>query len=187
MYSRSNAPRFSTKRLFDFRLFLFFYPYIKPSEFCRFDQYWLFYITSEEDTVGFFFFNYPFSQLDTLKKKSTALFFELFDGNPAFIFKELTVSIFKHENAYTKLKYSRVPQFDASATTAASFLSALIGYLICEKTGFELLDSGDLVFTCLYTSFYVFLGSMWCFVVTARFRLFNCIENFFASFVSFRN
>lgn len=52
----------------------------------------------------------------------------------------------RKEHYYTKLKYSRVPQFDTSSGAAASFMSGFYGYLICEKCGFELIDSGDFLF-----------------------------------------
>jgi hypothetical protein len=60
------------------------------------------------------------------------------------------IYFFKKEIFYTKLKYSRVPQFDVSATGIASFLSAAVGVLICEKTGFELLDGGDFLYLIGY-------------------------------------
>lgn len=60
------------------------------------------------------------------------------------------VYFLKKEVFYTKLKYSRVPQFDTSAGAVASFLSGLYGFMICEKFGFELLDSGDFLFVVLY-------------------------------------
>lgn len=72
----------------------------------------------------------------------------------------------KKEVYYTKLKYSRVPQFDTSAGAAASFLSGLYGFMICEKFGFELLDSGDFLFMVLYL--------VWAFLVGVVYvQLFN--------------
>ena len=56
----------------------------------------------------------------------------------------------KKEPFYTKLKYSRVPQFDTSSGAAASFISAFYGFLVCERFGFELLDSGDFLFLVVY-------------------------------------
>lgn len=64
----------------------------------------------------------------------------------------------KKEVFYTKLKYSRVPQFDTSAGASASFLSGLYGFMICEKFGFELLDSGDFLFLVLYLFWFFLVG-----------------------------
>ena len=51
---------------------------------------------------------------------------------------------------YTKLKYSRTPAVDVAASAIAAFLAGLIGFLLAEKAGFELLDSGDLFYFYLY-------------------------------------
>ena len=50
---------------------------------------------------------------------------------------------FRKEKIYTKLKYSRVPQYDAVSGGAAALLAGFLGYLITEKFGLELTDSGD--------------------------------------------
>ena len=64
----------------------------------------------------------------------------------------------KKEKIYTKLKYSRVPQFDTSSGAVASLLAALLGFLITERFGFELLDSGDFYIIILYfVSFLIIL------------------------------
>jgi hypothetical protein len=49
----------------------------------------------------------------------------------------------RKEKIYTKLKYSRVPQYDAVSGGSAAILAGFLGYLITEKFGLELLDSGD--------------------------------------------
>jgi len=49
----------------------------------------------------------------------------------------------KKEKRYTKLKYSRVPQVDFVSGGIASMLAGLLGFLVTEKVGFELIDSGD--------------------------------------------
>lgn len=56
----------------------------------------------------------------------------------------------KKEKRYTKLKYSRVPQVDISSGAIASLLAGLLGFLVTEKMGFELLDSGDFYLIVLY-------------------------------------
>ena len=51
---------------------------------------------------------------------------------------------------YTKLKYSRTPGVDTAASAIAAFLAGLIGFILTEKAGFELLDSGDLFYGFMY-------------------------------------
>lgn len=60
----------------------------------------------------------------------------------------------RKEVFYTKLKYSRVPQFDTSSGASASFISGFYGFLVCEKFGFELIDSGDFFFLIFYIVLY---------------------------------
>jgi hypothetical protein len=61
--------------------------------------------------------------------------------------------IFKKEKIYTKLKYSRVPQVDIASGSAASLFAGLVGFLVTEKFGFELLDSGDFYVLIVYLLF----------------------------------
>lgn len=56
----------------------------------------------------------------------------------------------KKFKTYTKLKYSRTPGVDVAASAIAAFLAGLIGFILTEKAGFELLDSGDIFYTFLY-------------------------------------
>jgi len=76
-------------------------------------------------------------------------FFSLFD-----------VSFLKKEKMYTKLKYSRVPQYDAVSGASAALLAGFLGFLVCEKFGFELLDSGDFYFLFMYVVFFAFLSRL---------------------------
>jgi len=57
---------------------------------------------------------------------------------------------------YTKLKYSRCPQYDTVSGGIAALLSAFLGFLISEKFGFELVDSGDFYILFMYVVFLVF-------------------------------
>lgn len=57
---------------------------------------------------------------------------------------------------YTKLKYSRVPQYDIVSGGVAAIFAGFLGFLICEKFGFELLDSGDFYFVFMYIVFIFF-------------------------------
>ena len=63
------------------------------------------------------------------------------------------VSFLKKDKIYTKLKYSRVPQYDIVSGGSAALFAGFLGFLICEKFGFELLDSGDFYFLFMYIVF----------------------------------
>ena len=67
----------------------------------------------------------------------------------------VTYSIYfiKKEFIYTKLKYSRVPQYDVVSGGVAALFSGFLGFLVAEKFGFELLDSGDFYFLFMYIVF----------------------------------
>lgn len=62
----------------------------------------------------------------------------------------ITTFIFKKEKIYTKLKYSRVPQVDYVSGGVASLLAGLLGFLVTEKFGFELIDSLDFYILLYY-------------------------------------
>jgi len=66
------------------------------------------------------------------------------------------INFLKKERIYTKLKYSRVPQYDIVSGGAAALLAGFLGFLICEKFGFELADSGDFYFLFMYLVFLFF-------------------------------
>jgi hypothetical protein len=77
---------------------------------------------------------------------------------------------------YTKLKYSRVTQFDIASGAIAALLAGFIGFLITEKFGFELSDSGDFYFLLMYI---VFL----CFAMKLMFKIvdkFKLTHNFYS-------
>lgn len=61
----------------------------------------------------------------------------------------------KKERTYTKLKYSRVPQFDTASGAVATLLAAFYGFLVTEKFGFEMIDSGDFYMILMYVIFLV--------------------------------
>lgn len=78
------------------------------------------------------------------------------------IFKNSDNIIFlKKERTYTKLKYSRVTQADIVSGGVAAFFSAFLGYLISEKFGFELIDSGDFYIFIMYLIFLIGSLRMW--------------------------
>lgn len=66
------------------------------------------------------------------------------------------VNFLRKEKIYAKLKYSRSPQYDIVSGGLAAILSGFIGFLICEKFGLELLDSGDFYMAFMYSVFIVF-------------------------------
>jgi len=60
------------------------------------------------------------------------------------------INFLRKEPLYTKLKYSRTPQYDIVSGGSAALLSSFLGFLICERFGFELLDSGDFYYLFMY-------------------------------------
>ena len=84
-----------------------------------------------------------------------------FNSNASFFKSNLLWSLFdlnflKKEKIYTKLKYSRVPQYDIVSGGSAALFAGFLGFLICEKFGFELVDSGDFYFIFMYLVFVFF-------------------------------
>ena len=66
------------------------------------------------------------------------------------------VHFVRKEVIYTKLKYSRCPQYDIVSGGMAALFSAFLGFLISEKFGLELVDSGDFYIAFMYGVFVVF-------------------------------
>lgn len=66
------------------------------------------------------------------------------------------INFLRKERIYTKLKYSRVPQYDIVAGGSAALFAGFLGFLICEKFGFELVDSGDFYILFMYLVFLFF-------------------------------
>lgn len=65
----------------------------------------------------------------------------------------ININFLRKERLYTKLKYSRSPAYDIVSGGAAAILAGFIGFLISEKFGFELVDSGDFYYLFIYTVF----------------------------------
>ena len=59
----------------------------------------------------------------------------------------------RKEKIYTKLKYSRTPQYDIVSGGVAALFAGFLGFLISEKFGFELVDSGDFYILLMYVVF----------------------------------
>lgn len=86
----------------------------------------------------------------------TTKYFKIFFKNEVAIrdlsaLNTYTMFFFKKERIYTKLKYSKVPQFDTASGAVASLFAGLFGFLVTEKFGFELIDSGDFYFVVMYS------------------------------------
>ena len=67
----------------------------------------------------------------------------------------INLNLLRKERLYTKLKYSRSPAYDIVSGGSAALLAGFLGFLISEKFGFELADSGDFYYGFMYM---VFLG-----------------------------
>lgn len=70
------------------------------------------------------------------------------------------INFLKKEFVYTKLKYSRSPQYDSVSGGFAALLAGFIGFLISEKFGIELVDSGDFFIALMYLIFIGFIGRL---------------------------
>ena len=66
------------------------------------------------------------------------------------------VNFIRKEKLYTKLKYSRCPQYDIVSGGFAALLAGFVGFLISEKFGIELVDSGDFYIAFMYGVFAAF-------------------------------
>ena len=66
------------------------------------------------------------------------------------------INFLRKERLYTKLKYSRSPAYDIVSGGMAALLAGFVGFLISEKYGFELVDSGDFYFLFMYIVFLCF-------------------------------
>ena len=71
-------------------------------------------------------------------------------------FNLVNVNFLRKERLYTKLKYSRTPAYDIVSGGAAALLAGFIGFLVSEKFGFELVDSGDFYYGFMYAVFVAF-------------------------------
>jgi hypothetical protein len=68
----------------------------------------------------------------------------------------VNINFLRKERLYTKLKYSRSPAYDIVSGGAAALLAGFIGFLISEKFGYELVDSGDFYYAFMYAVFLIF-------------------------------
>lgn len=77
-------------------------------------------------------------------------------GAATRLWKLFDINFLKREKLYTKLKYSRSPAYDIVSGGVAALFSAFIGFLISEKFGIELVDSGDFYTFFMYMVFLSF-------------------------------
>jgi hypothetical protein len=68
----------------------------------------------------------------------------------------ININFLRKEFLYTKLKYSRSPAYDIVSGGAAVIFAGFLGFLVSEKFGLELVDSGDFYFFGMYLVFISF-------------------------------
>ena len=100
--------------------------------------------------------NFKFNEksLKYLIKNFSNTSFLIFSSNS--LWSLFDINFLRKERIYTKLKYSRTPQYDIVSGGAAALFAAFLGFLFSEKFGFELADSGDFYFLFMYLVFLFF-------------------------------
>jgi len=76
--------------------------------------------------------------------------------NINFLYNIININYIRKERLYTKLKYSRSPAYDSVSGGSAALLGGLLVYLVAEKYGIELVDSGDFYYLIMYVGFLIF-------------------------------
>jgi hypothetical protein len=69
---------------------------------------------------------------------------------------KINTNFLRKERLYTKLKYSRSPAYDMVSGGIAVLFAGLLGFLVSEKFGIELVDSGDFYYVWMYGVFLAF-------------------------------
>ena len=100
---------------------------------------------SKEYNLAFLYWNKNSSKTSYPKNKQLVSWHEL-----------ININFIRKERLYTKLKYSRSPAYDSVSGGAAALLAGFIGFLVSEKFGYELGDSGDFYFLFMYLVFLSF-------------------------------
>jgi len=85
---------------------------------------------------------------NNIKKKKSLI-------NNNILWNLFNINFIKKEKIYTKLKYSRVPQYDIVSGGSAALFAGFLGFLISEKFGIELVDSGDFYYLLMYVIFLI--------------------------------
>lgn len=73
------------------------------------------------------------------------------------LFNYININFLRKEYLYTKLKYSRSPAYDIVSGGVAAIFAGFLGFLVSEKFGLELVDSGDFYFIIMYIIFISFI------------------------------
>lgn len=79
-----------------------------------------------------------------------------FEKNADTMLTLSNIVFLRKEKLYTKLKYSRSPAYDIVSGGSAALLAGFIGFLISEKYGFEMVDSGDFYYFAMYCVIFSF-------------------------------
>jgi len=87
-----------------------------------------------------------------------------------------TIDFVRREFMYTKLKYSRCPESDIVSGGVAAIFSGFLGFLICEKFGLELLDSGDFYTFLMYVVFLTFALRPFLFMLSSDKNIWHCFS-----------
>lgn len=109
------------------------------------------FLTRNEDSYNNIILDRFFTKYSSLVFKYISRVRHLNTGNHI-----LNVNFLRKERLYTKLKYSRSPAYDIVSGGSAALLAAFLGFLISEKYGFELVDSGDFYYLFMYIVFLSF-------------------------------
>ena len=99
---------------------------------------------------------YYFLSFSTLSDSKTLDNTKKFQPTSYNLYTICDISFLRKEKIYTKLKYSRCPQYDIISGGFAALFAGFIGFLISEKFGIELVDSGDFYIAFMYGIFIVF-------------------------------
>ena len=100
-----------------------------------------------------------FNQQETIKPSITNLLNPLvtpYNTHLNTTLNLININFLRKEKLYTKLKYSRSPAYDIVSGGAAALFAGFLGFLVSEKFGFELVDSGDFYFLTMYVVFLCF-------------------------------
>ena len=144
------------------------YQFLNKFSNIDFSSYWLNSYKSSIEKNNFFFLSH--------QNNNTLVNYNITNTNIYNIY------FLRKESFYTKLKYSRVPQFDTASGAVASLLSGFYGFLVCEKFGFELIDSADFLFLALYVILLSFIITTVLKVIEGYYNINLFVSYWFRSF-----
>jgi len=108
----------------------------------------------------FCFKNYTvdFKTTGTQKISQQQTFFDKKNQTPqaSQLYNLFDIHFLLKEMHYSKLKYSKTAERDIVSSGSAAIFAGFIGFLISEKFGVELVDSGDFYFGFMYCVFFGF-------------------------------